>query len=107
MEDQARTLEERWIDSLDTGAAGDAASAAADSSAVATLVQGLLVGFFFPLFPFFFMREQRQPAFWSDGSGVQRLGSVVFSSVFSLLFVTGTQASTGVECRLPLSWASS
>ncbi|KZV95480.1 hypothetical protein EXIGLDRAFT_644247 [Exidia glandulosa HHB12029] len=87
LEDQARILEERWIDSLDNGR--EHTSAAAESTAVATLVQGLLVGFFFPLLPFFFMREARQPAFWSDGRGVHRMGSVVFSRRMQIAIVMG------------------
>lgn len=45
-----------------------------------TLLQGLLLGFFFPLLPFFYMRPQRVDAFFSDAyQGVEGHGSVVFS----------------------------
>lgn len=87
LEDQARTLEERWIDSLDMGR--DATALAPSSSPVATLVQGLLVGFFFPIIPFFFMYEQRQAAFWSNGRSAERPGSVVFSRRMQIAIVMG------------------
>ncbi|EJD50502.1 hypothetical protein AURDEDRAFT_150207 [Auricularia subglabra TFB-10046 SS5] len=87
LEDQARTLEERWIDTLDNG--GDMSTAGSSSSVGATVVQGLLVGFFFPLLPFFFMREARPPAFWSDGRGTPRMGSVVFSRRMQVAVVMG------------------
>ncbi|KAH7096435.1 DUF2407 ubiquitin-like domain-containing protein [Auriculariales sp. MPI-PUGE-AT-0066] len=83
-EDQARTLEERWIDSLDNGT-----NSPQPSSDTATLAQGLLMGFFFPLLPFFFMSERRPAAFWSDNRVVARMGSIVFTRRMQMAIVLG------------------
>lgn len=37
-----------------------------ESGIYTTLLQGLLLGFFFPLLPFFYMRAPRPEAFFSD-----------------------------------------
>lgn len=61
-------------------------SSSVSSSSDATLLQGLLLGFFFPLIPLFFMRESRPAVFWEDGSAQDRPSSAVFSCVvFSCL----------------------
>lgn len=81
-DEHARELEERWIDSLDGGA-----SAASRSSPVpTTILQGILVGFFFPLLPFFFFREPRAAVFWENGRPHDNASSVIFSRVFLLFF---------------------
>ena len=45
-----------------------------------TLLHGILLGFFFPLLPFFFMRAPRPAAFFSDAyQAVEGPPNVVFS----------------------------
>lgn len=73
-EEHARMLEERWIESLD-----GADSAISPTSASTTLLQGLLVGFFFPLLPFFFLHQTRPAVFWDSGRTQEASNSVVFS----------------------------
>lgn len=73
-EEHARNLEEQWIDSLDDGR-----TSAIEPSVSTTLLQGLIVGFFFPLIPFFFLREARPAVFWANGSAQERNSTVVFS----------------------------
>lgn len=65
-DEHARALEEQWIDNLD--GAAPAGLTQAGPTATATL-QGVLLGFFFPLLPFFFMRVHRPAIFWADDSG--------------------------------------
>lgn len=77
VDEHARNLEEQWIDSIDT--LGSAALSQSSSSASSTALQGLLLGFFFPILPFFFFREPHRPVFWEDGRITERLPSVVFS----------------------------
>jgi predicted PurR-regulated permease PerM len=76
-DDHARALEEQWIDSLDTNTT---ASLSQSSSSSSSILQGILLGFFFPLIPFFFMREPKMPVFWESGEENEESGvSVVFS----------------------------
>lgn len=77
VDEHARALEEQWIDSIDT--AGSAALSQSSPSASSTVLQGLLLGFFFPVLPFFFFRESRPPVFWDNGRQMEHLSSVVFS----------------------------
>ena len=78
VEEHARALEERWIDSLD----GGNSSISSNSNSI---LQGVLLGFFFPLLPFFFIRETRPAIFWEDGSIQERTSSnVIFSWVFDI-----------------------
>ncbi|KAL0961519.1 hypothetical protein HGRIS_006460 [Hohenbuehelia grisea] len=85
--EHARALEELWIDSLDSPATAMAGGASAAAAAQSSIAQGILVGFFFPLLPFFFMRKERSPAEWENGmemwegfgSASPGAGSVVFS----------------------------
>lgn len=64
-DEHARALEEQWIDNLDN--AGSASLSQTSPTATTTL-QGVLLGFFFPLIPFFFMRVHRPAIFWDDDS---------------------------------------
>ncbi|EJC98967.1 uncharacterized protein FOMMEDRAFT_142985 [Fomitiporia mediterranea MF3/22] len=84
-EEHARALEERWIESLDSGAD----SPISPSSASRTLLQGLLVGFFFPLLPFFFFHEARPAVFWENGRSQDAPSSVVFSKRMQMALVLG------------------
>lgn len=45
------------------------------------MLQGILVGFFFPVLPFFFMRSQKPATFWDDGSEPEPPANVIFSYV--------------------------
>ena len=73
-DEHARALEEQWIESLDD--AGN--SSIGQPSASATFVKGLLIGFFFPLLPFFFMRTPRPAIFWENGAVHERDGNSIF-----------------------------
>ncbi|KAL5501287.1 hypothetical protein ACEPAH_8547 [Sanghuangporus vaninii] len=84
-EEHARALEERWIDSL----ASDTDSPISPSSASTTLLQGLIVGFFFPLLPFFFFHEARPAVFWEDGRSQEAQSSVVFSRRMQMALILG------------------
>ncbi|KAL5512674.1 hypothetical protein ACEPAG_2940 [Sanghuangporus baumii] len=84
-EEHARALEERWIDSL----ASDADSPISPSSASTTLLQGLIIGFFFPLLPFFFFHEARPAVFWEDGRSQEPQSSVVFSRRMQMALILG------------------
>ncbi|GJJ15755.1 hypothetical protein Clacol_010033 [Clathrus columnatus] len=64
LDEQAQALEEQWIDSIDS--AGSVALSEASSSTSSTVLQGLLIGFFFPLIPFLYFNETRPPAFWEN-----------------------------------------
>jgi DUF2407 C-terminal domain len=74
--EHARALEEQWIDSLDNTAT---ASLSQTSSTNSSVLQGIILGFFFPLLPFFFMRTTKMAVFWDDGSECESPSSVIFS----------------------------
>lgn len=67
-------LEEQWIDSLDGGS-----SNSQSQTAVSSLHNGIVLGFFFPLIPFFFFRSNKPAVFWDDDSEHQTLSAPVFS----------------------------
>ncbi|KAG6837807.1 hypothetical protein H0H93_016175 [Arthromyces matolae] len=75
-DEHARALEEQWIDSIDNAGT---ASLSQSSPSNTTVLQGILLGFFFPLVPFFFMRSARPAIFWDNGSDYEPPGNVVFS----------------------------
>jgi len=81
-EEHARALEEQWIDALGSGGASGNASTESDSRARAVL-NGIIIGFFFPLLPFFFLRVPKPAAFWDNGHALETPESTVFSCVFS------------------------
>jgi len=83
-EEHARALEEQWIDALGSGGGSGAASAESDSRARAVL-NGIILGFFFPLLPFFFLRAPKPAAFWDNGHALETSESTVFSCVFFFL----------------------
>ena len=73
-------LEEQWIDSIDNAGSASLSQSAASSSA--SVLQGVIVGFFFPFLPFFFMRNRKPAVFWEDGNEEELTTSnVIFSSV--------------------------
>jgi len=68
-------MEEQWIDSMD-----NAESALSQSSSSGpSILQGVLVGFFFPLIPFFFMRSPKPAVFWEDGIDLDMTTNALFS----------------------------
>ncbi len=73
-DEHARALEEQWIDSLD-----NTGSSISPSSSATSIMQGLLIGFFFPLLPFFFLREMQPAVFWGGGQESERPRNHVFS----------------------------
>lgn len=76
-DEHARALEEQWIDSIDN--AGTASLSQSSPSANSSVLQGILIGFFFPLLPFFFMRSKKAAVFWEDGSEDAPTTNVIFS----------------------------
>ena len=77
-EEHARALEEQWIDGLGGGGGATGGSAESDSRARAVL-NGIIIGFFFPLLPFFFLRAPKPAAFWESGHALETPESTVFS----------------------------
>jgi len=76
-DEHARALEEQWIDSMDN--AGTASLSQSNSTSHTTILQGIILGFFFPLIPFFFMRSRKPAVFWEDGSETESVPNVIFS----------------------------
>lgn len=85
-DEHARALEEQWIDSIDN--AGTASLSQSSPSNI-TVLQGILLGFFFPLIPFFFMRNPKPAVFWDDGSEYEPPGNVIFSRRMQMGLVVG------------------
>ncbi|KAA1474791.1 hypothetical protein DENSPDRAFT_349233 [Dentipellis sp. KUC8613] len=84
-EEHARALEEQWIDSLDN--AGSATISQSDRGTA--ILEGILIGFFFPFLPFFFFRSWKPPVFWENGTSFEPPGSVVFSRRMQMGLVVG------------------
>lgn len=76
-DEHARALEEQWIDSIDN--AGSASLSQSANSSNSTILQGITMGFFFPLIPFYFMRSQKPAVFWEDGTEAEPVPNVIFS----------------------------
>ena len=79
-EEHARALEEQWIDGLGGSNGAGGGSSESDSRARAVL-NGIIIGFFFPLLPFFFLRAPKPAAFWESGHALETPESTVFSYV--------------------------
>jgi hypothetical protein len=86
-DEHARVLEEQWIDSIDNAGSASLSQAAASSSA--SVLQGVIVGFFFPFLPFFFMRSRKSAAFWEDGNEEEPTSNVIFSRRMQMGLVVG------------------
>ncbi|TFK23687.1 hypothetical protein FA15DRAFT_670287 [Coprinopsis marcescibilis] len=86
-DEHARALEEQWIDSIDN--AGSAALSQSANSSNASILQGIVIGFFFPLLPFFFLRSKHAPVFWEDGSEHEHPANVIFSRKTQMGLVVG------------------
>lgn len=87
-EEHARVLEEQWIDGLGGGGGAGGGSAENDSRARAVL-NGIIIGFFFPLLPFFFLRAPKPAAFWESGHALDTPESTVFSRRMQMGLVVG------------------
>ncbi|KAJ7874795.1 DUF2407 ubiquitin-like domain-containing protein [Mycena olivaceomarginata] len=86
-DEHARALEEEWIDSLDSGGS---ASLSQNSSNNPAFWQGVLLGFFFPILPFFFFRNNHPPAvFWDNGASSEPTGNVIFSKLMQMGLIVG------------------
>ncbi|CDO69880.1 hypothetical protein BN946_scf184884.g39 [Trametes cinnabarina] len=83
-DEHARMLEEQWIDSLDGGG-----NAAQSQTAVTSLHNGIVLGFFFPLIPFFFFRSNKPAVFWQDGTEHDMLNPPIFSRKMQMGIVVG------------------
>ncbi|KAH9080325.1 DUF2407 C-terminal domain-containing protein [Lactarius deliciosus] len=81
-------LEEQWIDGLGGGGGAGGGSAESDSRARAVL-NGIIIGFFFPLLPFFFLRAPKPAAFWESGHALDTPESTVFSRRMQMGLVVG------------------
>ncbi|KAJ6593602.1 DUF2407 ubiquitin-like domain-containing protein [Mycena capillaripes] len=86
-DEHARSLEEEWIDSLDSAGS---ASLSQTSSNNPAFLQGVLLGFFFPVLPFFFFRNNHPPpVFWEVGNSYEPTGNVIFSKLMQMGLVLG------------------
>ncbi|GBE83261.1 hypothetical protein SCP_0503090 [Sparassis crispa] len=82
-DEHARALEERWIESMDGGTASQSANA---SSA---MLNGIGIGFFFPLIPFFYFRPPKPAVFWDNGVEHEVMGSSIFSRRMQIGVILG------------------
>jgi len=90
--EHARALEEQWIDDLDGGASSTDPFSGDDI--YTTLLLGMLLGFFFPILPFYFMRTPRPAAFFSDAyQTLESQPSVIFSTRMCMAIVCGFVAN--------------
>ncbi|TFK62253.1 hypothetical protein BDN72DRAFT_396135 [Pluteus cervinus] len=90
-DEYARALEEQWIDSLDN--AGTASLSQAGDAGNSNMLHGILIGFFFPLIPFFFMRSSKPAIFWEDGSEPDPAANVIFPRRTQMGLVIGFLAN--------------
>lgn len=51
------------------------------TSAQSMILRGIVIGFFFPILPLFFLRDAKPAAFWDDGSEVLPTENVIFPYV--------------------------
>jgi hypothetical protein len=47
------------------------------------VLNGIVIGFFFPLLPFFFFRGSKSAAFFDSGHAIETTESTVFSYAFT------------------------
>jgi hypothetical protein len=78
-EEHARALEEQWIDALGTGSTGAGSGSPDSDSRARAVLNGIVIGFFFPLLPFFFFRGSKPAAFFESGHAIETTESTVFS----------------------------
>ncbi|KZT62156.1 hypothetical protein CALCODRAFT_426737 [Calocera cornea HHB12733] len=67
-EEHARALEEQWIDDMDNpmAVADPLLDGPEGEGMYMTTLQGLLTGFFFPIMPFYFMRQPPPPTMFTE-----------------------------------------
>ena len=65
VDEHARALEEQWIDSMDN--VGSASLSQSSSQTASIMLNGIVLGFFFPIIPFFFFHEVKPAVFWEEG----------------------------------------
>ncbi|KAG8910312.1 hypothetical protein FRC01_006398 [Tulasnella sp. 417] len=98
-DEHARALEEQWIDSLDgAGGAVDPSLDGSPDGLYTTLLQGVAIGFFYGLIPFYFFRSRRRPAaFFSDAyEQLPPQGSVIYSKRMQMALVIGFFVNFGL-----------
>lgn len=61
------------------------AESLSQSSIRATLLNGVVLGLFFPILPYFFFYERKPAVFWDDGSEHEVVERPIFSSVANML----------------------
>ncbi|KAK7681626.1 hypothetical protein QCA50_015359 [Cerrena zonata] len=86
LDEHARMLEEQWIESFDTGGGG---ALLHSSSTNYNVLKGIIIGFFFPLIPFYFFHQDKPAVFWEDGSEHQAMSSTMFSRRMQMGIVLG------------------
>ncbi|PPQ89697.1 hypothetical protein CVT25_014098 [Psilocybe cyanescens] len=84
-DEHARVLEEQWMDG--------GATMGQSGPGNASVLQGILVGFFFPFIPFFLWQTQKPPVFWEDDSEQEPTSNVIFSRRMSMALVVGFLAN--------------
>ncbi|KIY73774.1 hypothetical protein CYLTODRAFT_416798 [Cylindrobasidium torrendii FP15055 ss-10] len=85
-DEYARSLEEQWIDSMDNAGT---ASLSQSTPTNPSIIKGLVIGFFFPIIPFFFIRKQAPAVFWDDGAEYEPPESVIFPRAMQVGIVIG------------------
>jgi len=88
-EEHARALEEQWIDALGTGSTGAGSGSPDSDSRARAVLNGIVIGFFFPLLPFFFFRGSKPAAFFESGHAIETAESTVFSRRMQMGLVVG------------------
>jgi len=81
-EEHARALEEQWIDALGSGGTGASSGSPESDSRARAVLNGIVIGFFFPLLPFFFFRGSKPAAFFESGHAIETAENTVFSYAF-------------------------
>ncbi|KIP02789.1 hypothetical protein PHLGIDRAFT_111665 [Phlebiopsis gigantea 11061_1 CR5-6] len=74
-DEHVRALEEQWIDSMDN----HGSASLSQTSARDTILHGIVLGFFFPVLPYFFFHESKPAIFWEDGSAHDVVDRPIFS----------------------------
>lgn len=77
VDEHARALEEQWIDSMDN--VGTASISQSSSHATSVILNGIVLGFFFPLLPLFFFHEAKPAVFWEEGPDHSTSNPSIFS----------------------------
>ena len=96
-EEHARAMEEQWIDALGSGGTGAGGGPSESDSRARAVLNGIVIGFFFPLLPFFFFRGSKPAAFWESGHTVEMTESTVFSYAFTVTFFLRSKADVDAD----------